>query len=73
MPLPAPLRLVNRMGRSWRKLGGSVRALDADALIAEACTATGRSELGVDDGWRAGLAQICEDVSPIPGAETNLA
>lgn len=52
------------MGRSWRKLGGSVRALDADALIAEACTATGRSELGVDDGWRAGLAQICEDVSP---------
>ena len=64
MSLPAPLRFINQVGRSWRKLGGPVRALEPDALIAEACGATGRSELGVDDGWKQGLTRICEDMAP---------
>ena len=63
MSLPTPLRLANRMGRAWRKLGGPVRPLDADAVIADVQKATGCSDLGADDGWRTGLQQICADVA----------
>jgi len=54
--IPAPLRLVNRVGARLRRLGLGRGDLDPDVLIAAARRRAGLDEFGPDLGWREALA-----------------
>ena len=58
------------MGRAWRAVGGSPRAIVADALIDEVLKATGRTSLGPESEYRAPLDVIVKGLQHAPHLST---
>lgn len=71
MALAAPLRALNRLGRAYRALGGSPRALDADAIVAHVLHTTGRTDLGDPTAYRPALDAFLADLAPGDRASTT--